>query len=102
MTSGKKSCRYCGRKYDRRGLAAHERACAKTPKREWWEARYGEPYPESREALLRLGARSGISGETLLAGKWTPADILPLIEGYLLRRADQAKMFALYTRRTRT
>ncbi len=56
---------------------------------ETWEAYYGERYPESIEDLQRLAARAGVSADKVLEGNWTAADVLPLIEGYLQRRADQ-------------
>lgn len=54
-----------------------------------WEAEFGAPYPRSIEEWMRWAARVGWSGERVVQGEWTPRDLFPIIEGYLLRLRDQ-------------
>lgn len=54
-----------------------------------WQSTFGEPYPETIEDWTRLSARAGLSSERLIGGDWTPAQVEPMIEGYLLAVADR-------------
>lgn len=63
--------------------------------REEWQRTYGEPYPLDIEDLKRWTARADIPGkylpaEKIASGKWTAADIMPFIEGYLLKLREAA------------
>jgi hypothetical protein len=53
-----------------------------------WEKRHGEPYPRSIDKLKELAVRSGVSGDRIMAGKWNPVDVEPIIQGWLLRQKD--------------
>ena len=55
-----------------------------------WRETFGEPYPESIDDWMRLAARAGISGDTLLNGEWTPSLVEPIVEGYLKAILDKA------------
>jgi len=54
-----------------------------------WEQTYGMSFPRSVEEMMRLAVRAGIPAEIVYEGRWTLADVLPVIEGYLQRLADQ-------------
>ena len=54
-----------------------------------WEQTYGMSFPRSVEEMMRLAVRAGIPAEIVYEGRWTLADMLPVIEGYLQRLADQ-------------
>ena len=56
---------------------------------------YGEPFPKTLEDWQRWLARIDapcrfLPADKAASGKWTGADILPAIEGYLQRLRDQA------------
>lgn len=55
-----------------------------------WRQTFGESYPESVDDWMRLAARAGVSGETLLNGEWTPALVEPIVEGYLKAILDKS------------
>ena len=61
-----------------------------------WLNEFGEPVPHTIEDLQRWLARADVPGRLLPAdkiasGKWTAADIMPYVEGYLLRKQDDSK-----------
>lgn len=64
-----------------------------------WKAEYGEPFPQSIADLKRWLARADVPGRFLsvdkvASGEWTPGDLLPFIEGHLLRMKDAAATLA--------
>jgi hypothetical protein len=54
-----------------------------------WEKEFGEPYPRDFEAVKKLAALAGMNGQTLYEGKFTEADVFPIIEGCLQRLANE-------------
>lgn len=56
--------------------------------REAWRQKFSEPFPASIEDWQRWAARVGLPADWIVAGDWTPGDVLPVVEGYLLRRKD--------------
>lgn len=61
--------------------------------RKAWEKVYKYPYPASIEDWQRLATLAGLNPNFVLQGQWKPADVLPIIEGYLQRRAKPAKPY---------
>jgi hypothetical protein len=65
--------------------------------RQTWEQTYSEPFPLTIEEWQRWLARADIPdkyfpAKRIAAGKWTMDDILPFVEGYLLKLRDIAKL----------
>jgi len=56
-----------------------------------WEEAFGEPRPETVEDWRRWAARLGLDPNWIVAGDWTPGQVMPLIEGYLQRRKDERR-----------
>ena len=54
-----------------------------------WQQIYGIRFPRSIEEMMRLAVRAGMPADLVYEGRWTLADMLPVIEGYLQRLADQ-------------
>lgn len=55
-----------------------------------WEAAYGEPYPRDLDDWIRQATRAGVDPGAV--SSIPPSDVLPVIEGYLLRLRDQAQV----------
>lgn len=56
---------------------------------EEWSKTFDCPRPKTLEEWQRLAARAGFPSDFVFKGQWTPDDVLPIIEGYLLRLKDQ-------------
>jgi hypothetical protein len=69
-------------------LAAEFEGNVDAARREW-ESRFGEPYPDSIEALSELAVRAGLDPNTVFSGTWTAHDVLPVIRGYLARQRER-------------
>lgn len=54
-----------------------------------WEATHGEAYPCELDGWIRQATRAGVDPNAVHDS--TPADLLPMIEGHLLRLRDQAQ-----------
>jgi hypothetical protein len=54
-----------------------------------WAAQFSCPRPRTVEDWQRLAARAGFPAKFVMEGEWTPADVLPIVEGYFQRVEDQ-------------
>jgi hypothetical protein len=78
-----------------RTMAAEAKKAADEARRaevEWrarWRADYGMDSPEETADFIRAGVRAGLDANYLVGKQWLPVDILPVIEGYLLRLQDE-------------
>ncbi len=70
-------------------IAAEFKAEGEQFEREWEEA-FGEPYPQTVQDYERWAARVGMPAAWIMGGRWTYGDLLPIIEGHLLKRRDAA------------
>jgi len=66
-------------------------AAAREAERHAWKARYGRPFPKDIDELVSLFVEAGGNAETALQGKFTFADVIPIIEGYLSRQPKTAR-----------
>ncbi|MEX0704121.1 MAG: hypothetical protein WD069_18615 [Planctomycetales bacterium] len=55
-----------------------------------WEAEYGEPFPRTPEAAIRMAIRAGMPYSEIMAA--TLRGVIPVIEGWLQRLRDQRVM----------
>ena len=65
-----------------------------------WEQTYGEPFPRDIDDWKRLAVRAGLPADYVRQGKWTGADVIAIIEGWLLRKKDIADSATSLTFRT--
>ena len=56
-----------------------------------WEEQYRYPYPRTLEDWYRLAVFAGLDATIVYQGQWTLRDVLPIVEGYLLRRNEMQK-----------
>jgi hypothetical protein len=54
-----------------------------------WASQFPCPRPKTAEDWQRLAVRAGLSADLALKGEWTPADIMPIVEGYFQRLQDR-------------
>ncbi len=55
-----------------------------------WKKEFGELPPEAVEDFSRWAMRVGWDGDFVRQGKFTPSDLMPYVEGYLLRLQDKS------------
>jgi hypothetical protein len=59
-----------------------------------WAAKFPCPRPKTVEDWQCLAARAGFGADFVLKGEWTPADVLPIVEGYFQNLQDQRSVAA--------
>jgi hypothetical protein len=57
-----------------------------------WGAQFPCPRPKTTEDWQRLAVRAGIGADFVVRGEWTPADVLPIVEGYFQHLQDQESL----------
>jgi len=56
-----------------------------------WEKKYKVSLPKEIADYEELAIRAGFSVDYIQKGKWSPDDIMPKVQGYLLRLQDEIK-----------